>query len=259
MRSMRIRCPSCRSFVLAPDVNPRQRVALCRSCGALFGPGAGERGRGRQGARTKPDGVEVLEASTGHATGYRSAPGSGGLRVRAPWAQHAPEDHSIGPIKIGVAWLYFVALVSAITAIRGDSPWVAVALGAGLAVFPLGALVWSVVRRTNRTTLHIVGSDITLEHGPNTWVRREHLHVGDLRRPRARVDRKGRRRWVIEPGERLLTALSPRIGHDSAVYVEWLVEQFLGAREAGVPLASIVGPDVMPRDAARDTPVRAAA
>ncbi len=241
---MRLRCPNCRSFLCAPEVNPRQQAARCRACETIFGKNTEPRLRRRRRPMYAPSGVEVVVADTGAASGYRERAGDGELEVRAvedePSQMAAAKSFALLVFAVPFAVASWFAALHPF-GVAELACWIAAMLAP--LIILLGGALSSAVAKLRRwrtaTRVRVVGDRLLIE---STWLRRwrREIAVADLRRPATEVKR-GRTRWRIDPGKRVYDLLVGRVGDDRAYYLEWLVEQFLSAREEGEPFRGLVG------------------
>ncbi len=246
------------------NANLQQQAALCGGCGLVFGAGVEPRRR-RRGHRVRaPSGVEVVGADATSTAGYRAQARHGALEVRAEY-RDSMDDKELGQL-IGFLSVLFALPVVLVVAIEvPTSGFLSVlALGGGLVLaICLGMLVATLAeaavrrrRARNPTRVHVFADRLVIESERQPDDRRE-LALAELERLVV-AEEDDQARWAIEPGDRVHDLLVDRIGPARARYLDWLVAQFLGARERGESFVDPATGEPPPPIAARVEPTPAA-
>jgi hypothetical protein len=227
---MHLTCPDCGAAVPAEDVNIERGIGKCRACNAVIDVEAALRGPGaRTGFYRRPPAPQPRSITIEDL--------SGGLRLTRRWFTPA----AILLTAFCVLW-------------NGSFFWSPMALGGGgpwfTAVVPVLRVVIGVLLTyatlamyVNRTVLEVNEGRLTVRNGPLPWFGNRDLDVSEVEQFYSEeVMSRGRQGSVsytykvcglLKGGQRV-TLLDSLPKRDDALFVEQLVEKYLGIEDRPV-------------------------
>ena len=228
---MQLTCPDCGAGIPAEDVNIDSGIGKCRACNAV---------------------IDVAAALRGHDNSH-------GFPRRPP----APQPRSItiedlgSGLRLTRSWFTLQALFLTVFCIVWDSflvfwyskvlepnaPWI-------MAVFPVMHVAIGIFLTyttlalyLNRTVLEVNEGRLTVRHGPLPWPGNREVDVSELEQlyceEKASQGRRGAVSYTYNvcgllKGGRRVTVLSSLPDRDQALFVEQIIEKYLGIEDGPV-------------------------
>jgi hypothetical protein len=232
---MHLTCRDCGATIAAEDINIDRGLAKCRACNAV---------------------IDVEQAVRG-----AGGPATGKARPRVPQPPGITVEDLGGGLRLTRRWFVWAALFLTFFCVAWDSFlifWYAMAVGMGgggafswiAIIFPVahvaagvGLTYFTLALYLNRTVLEVNNGRLTVRSGPLPWPGNRDLDVSEVEQIFCQESTSRSRNGNVSfsynvsavlKGGRKETLLSSLPNQDQALFVEQLVEAYLGIEDRPV-------------------------